>query len=169
MANTFTQVYIQIVFAVEWRQSLIQPEHKEEIHKYITGIVRNKGQKLIEINTMPDHLHLLVGLKPDMAISDLSREVKKASSIFINERGFMKGRFNWQEGFGAFSYSHSHLDAVIGYIRNQERHHQRNSFKREYLMLLRKFDVVFELKYVFDFPADDNLTEGGSRHITPLG
>ncbi|MEK6299909.1 MAG: IS200/IS605 family transposase [Acidobacteriota bacterium] len=152
MANTFTQVYIQIVFAVEWRQSLIQPEHKEEIHKYITGIVRNKGQKLLEINTMPDHLHMLVGLKPDIAISDLAREVKKASTIFINERAFVRGRFNWQEGFGAFSYSHSHLDKVISYIRNQESHHRATSFKKEYMTLLRKFDVAFEPKYLFDFP-----------------
>jgi putative transposase len=159
MANTFTQVYIQIVFAVEWRQSLIQPEQKEEIQKYITGIVRNKGQKLIEINTMPDHLHMLVGLKPDMAISDLAREVKKASTRFINERGFIRGRFNWQEGFGAFSYSHSHLDAVIGYIRSQETHHRATSFKKEYMTLLRKFDVEFDLNYVFDFPegAQDAL------------
>ena len=159
MPNTFTQIYIQIVFAVEWRQNLIQPDHKEEVHKYITGIVRNKGQKLIEINTMPDHLHMLIGLRPDNALSDLVREVKKSSTLFINGNNFVKGRFNWQEGFGAFSYSHSHLDKVIGYIRNQEKHHGKTSFKKEYMMLLRKFDVAFEPSYLFDFPEERDEAE----------
>jgi putative transposase len=105
VANTYTQIYIQVVFAVEWRQSLIKAENKEEIHKYITGIVRNDGQKLIEINSMPDHAHILIGLKPDIALSVLVRDIKANSSKFINEQGWVRGRFNWQEGFGAFSYS----------------------------------------------------------------
>lgn len=151
VANTFTQIYIQVVFAVEWRQSLIVPEHKEEIHRYITGIIRNKGQKLIEINSMPDHLHMLIGLLPDIALSNLIREIKKSSTGFINEKRLVRGRFNWQEGFGAFSYSRSSLDAVIRYIRNQEAHHRRTSFKDEYMTLLRKFDVAFDTRYVFDF------------------
>jgi REP element-mobilizing transposase RayT len=154
VANTYTQIYIQVVFAVEWRQSLIKEENKEEIHKYITGIVRNDGQKLIEINSMPDHTHILIGLKPDMALSDLVRDIKANSSKFINEQGWVRGRFNWQEGFGAFSYSNSQLDSVIRYIRNQETHHSRRTFKNEYMEMLRKFDVAVDTKYVFDFPDE---------------
>ncbi|HEY3134882.1 MAG TPA: IS200/IS605 family transposase, partial [Blastocatellia bacterium] len=118
MANTYTQIYIQVVFAVEWRQCLITPEHKEELHKYITGIIRNDSQKLIAINSMPDHMHILIGLRPDIALSDLVRDIKANSSRFINDEGWLRGRFNWQEGYGAFSYSHSHLDSVVRYIRN---------------------------------------------------
>jgi putative transposase len=170
VANTFTQIYIQAVFAVEWRQSLILPEHKEEIQKYITGILRNKNQKLIEIDSMPDHLHMLIGMEPDIALSDLVREVKKSSTRFINERRFVRGKFNWQEGFGAFSYSRSRLDAVIAYIRNQEKHHRKTSFRDEYITLLRKFDVAFDNRYVFDFPDDtgEDSTNRG-KHITPAG
>jgi REP element-mobilizing transposase RayT len=151
MANTYTQIYIQVVFAVEWRQCLITPEHKEELHKYITGIVRNDSQKLIAINSMPDHMHILIGLRPDIALSDLVRDIKANSSRFINDEGWLRGRFNWQEGYGAFSYSHSHLDSVVRYIRNQEQHHSRRTFKSEYMTLLRKFDIAFDEKYVFDF------------------
>lgn len=154
MANTFTQIYIQVVFAVAWRQSLIVPEHKEEIHKYITGIVRNKNQKLIEINSMPDHLHMLIGMEPDLALSDLVREVKKSSTGFINQKRLVRGHFNWQEGFGAFSYSRSSLDHVIAYIRNQETHHRKTSFRVEYMTMLRRFDVGFDARYVFDFSDD---------------
>jgi len=151
MANTFTQIYIQVVFAVEGRQNLIKPIHKEELCKYITGIIRNRNQKLIAINGMADHLHILLGMNPDLALSDLVRDIKAFSSKFINERKWAMGRFNWQAGFGAFSYSRSHLDNVIRYIQNQERHHSSNSFKNEYLELLRKFDIAFDDKYVFDF------------------
>lgn len=154
MSQTFTQVYVQIVFAVEWRQCLIEARHKEEIHKFITGIVRNDGQKLIEINSMPDHMHILVGLKPDMALSDLVRDIKANSSRFINEKGWLRGRFRWQEGFGAFSYSQSQLDSVIRYIRNQEQHHSTRTFKNEYLDILRRFDVAFDPRYVFEFPNE---------------
>ncbi|MFL6214996.1 MAG: IS200/IS605 family transposase [Blastocatellia bacterium] len=151
MANTFTQIYVQVVFAVTGRESLLRRENKEELHKYIAGIARNKGQKLIEINSMPDHVHILIGLKPDIALSDLVREIKAASSGFINEKRWLRGRFNWQEGYGAFSYSHSHLNAVAGYIRNQEKHHSASSFKDEYMALLRKFDIAFDERYVFQF------------------
>ncbi|MDZ7355736.1 MAG: IS200/IS605 family transposase, partial [candidate division KSB1 bacterium] len=137
MANTYTQIYIHVVFAVQGRQNLLQPEHKEELHKYITGIVRNRGQKLIAINSMPDHVHLLIGLKPSIALSDLVRDIKAASSGFINEKKWVRGRFNWQEGFGAFSYSHSQVDRVVKYINTQEQHHTRKSFKAEYLELLK--------------------------------
>lgn len=151
MANTFTQIYIQTVFAVAGRECLLRREHREELHKYITGIVRNNGQKLIEINSMPDHIHILIGLKPSMALSDLVKDVKADSSGFINDKKWVRGRFNWQEGYGAFSYSHSHLDTVIRYIRNQETHHSARSFKDEYMTLLRKFDIAFNDKYVFEF------------------
>ena len=151
MANTYTQIYIQVVFAVSARANLLLPEYKEEINRFITGIVSGQGQKLIAINGMPDHLHLLVGLRPDMALSALVREVKAGSSKFINQKRWFRGRFSWQEGFGAFSYAHSQLGAVVKYIRNQELHHSRTSFRDEYMTLLRKFDVAFDRKYVFDF------------------
>jgi putative transposase len=151
MANTFSQIYIQTVFAVNGRLSLIRPEFKEEIYKYITGIVRNQGQKLIAINGMPDHVHILIGLKPSMALANLVREIKADSSNFVNEKRFVRGKFSWQEGYGAFSYGHSQLDTIIRYIQNQEQHHKRSSFKNEYLTLLRKFDIAFEEKYVFEF------------------
>ena len=155
MAHTFTQICIQAVFAVAVRQSLIKPDFKEELQKYITGIVRKKGQKLIEINCMPDHTHMLIGLKPNFALSDLMRDVKSDSTEFIKRKGWIRGRFNWQEGFGAFSYSHSHLDSVIRYIRNQAKHHAKKSFKNEYLTLLKKFDIAYEPKYLFEFFTDD--------------
>ena len=151
MANTYSQIYIQTVFAVEGRLSLIQPEFKEDLYKYITGIVTNHGQKLISINGMPDHLHILIGLKPAMALADLVREIKADSTNFINRNKWVHGRFTWQGGYGAFSYGHSQLDMIIRYIQNQERHHKRSSFKNEYLTLLRKFDIAFEDKYVFKF------------------
>jgi len=151
MANTFSQIYIQTVFAVNGRLSLIQPEFKEELFKYITGIVRNQGQKLISINGMADHVHILIGLKPAMALADLVREIKADSTNFINKQKWVHGKFSWQEGYGAFSYGHSQLDTIIRYIQNQERHHRRSSFKNEYLTLLRKFDIAFEKKYVFEF------------------
>ena len=155
MAHTFTQIYIQAVFAVAVRQNLIRPEFKEELQKYITGIVRKQGQKMIQINAMPDHTHMLIGMKPNIALSDLMRDVKSASTDFIRRKKWIRGRFNWQEGFGAFSYSHSHLDSVVQYIRNQEKHHAKRSFKNEYLALLDKFNVVHEPKYLFDFFTDE--------------
>ena len=155
MANTYSQIYIQVVFAVQWRQALLKPENKEELYKYITCIIRNKGQKLIAINSRPDHVHLLLGLNPDLALSDLVSEVKKSSTHFINENRWVRGHFTWQEGFGAFSYSRSSLDTVIRYIQNQDQHHQRQSFKEEYVQLLRKFEIAFDKKYIFDFPDED--------------
>jgi REP element-mobilizing transposase RayT len=151
MAHTFSQIYIQTVFAVSNRQSPIRPEFKEELYKYVTGIVRNQGQKLIAINGVADHVHLLIGLRPAMALADLVREIKADSSNFINEKKWVRGRFSWQEGYGAFSYGDSQLDTIIRYIQNQEKHHSRSSFREEYLTLLRKFDIAFEEKYVFEF------------------
>ena len=154
MPNTFTQIYIQVIFAVEWRQTLIGPDHKDDLEKYITGILRNKRQKMIEINAQPDHLHMLIGMTPDLALSDLVREVKKSSTVFINDNKWVRGKFNWQEGFGGFSYSRSSLDSVIRYIKNQERHHAKRSFEDEYKQLLKKFDIAFDSKYLFHFRAE---------------
>jgi len=151
MANTFSQIYIQTVFAVENRQSVIRPDFKEELYKYVTGIVRNHGHKLIAINGMPDHVHILIGLQPAMALADLIRDIKSDSATLINKRKLVHGRFNWQEGYGAFSYGHSQLNTVIRYIQNQEKHHQRHSFRNEYMALLRKFDIAFDDRYVFKF------------------
>ena len=156
MANTYTQIYIHIVFTVEGRQSLIRKENKEELHKYITGIIQSKGQKLIAINSMPDHVHTLIGLKPNIALSDLVRDVKAGSSKFINEKNWVMGKFPWQEGFGAFSYSHSQIKAVANYIEGQERHHLAKSFKDEYLEMLRKFSVEYNEKYIFDWIEEES-------------
>jgi putative transposase len=149
MANTYTQIYIHIVFAVEGRQNLIKPEHNDELQKYITGVVSGQKQKLIAINNMPDHLHLFVGLRPDSALSDLVRDVKANSSKFINEKRWVVGRFSWQEGFGAFSYSRSQFGAVIRYIENQQTHHTNKSFREEYIELLEKFNVDYDRRYIF--------------------
>lgn len=155
MANTYTQIYIHIVFTVEGRQNLIRKEYKEELHKYITGIVKNKGQKVIAIDGTSDHVHILIGVKPNIALSDLVRDVKANSSKFISDKKWVMGRFNWQEGFGAFSYSHSQLDTVANYIKNQEEHHSRKSFREEYLEMLRKFDVEYDARYLFDWVGDE--------------
>jgi putative transposase len=139
MAGTFTQIYIQIVFAVNGRANLIAGSWKDDLHKYIAGIIKGKDQKSIIVNGMPDHLHAFVGLKPSMAISDLVREMKNNSSNFINDQGLVKGKFSWQEGYGAFSYSHSHIQRVYNYILKQEEHHKKKTFKDEYIDLLMKF------------------------------
>lgn len=149
MANTYTQIYIHVVFAVEGRQSLIKPEHNEELQKYITGIVSAQKHKMIAINNMPDHIHLIVGLRPDAALSDLVRDIKANSSRFINDKRWVTGRFSWQEGFGAFSYSRSQLATVIRYIENQEKHHAKKSFHDEYTALLEKFGVAYDSRYIF--------------------
>lgn len=153
MANTYTQIYVQIVFAVQGRQNLIAPERKEELHKYITGIVTRHGQKLLAVHAMPDHVHILVGLKPSQALSDLVREIKTGSTNHINENRWVMGRFAWQEGFGAFSYSHSQLTDVIRYIQNQEAHHQRKLFLTEYREFLVRFHVDHDERYLFQ-PVD---------------
>src|SRR5437868_3710663 len=149
MANTYSQIYIQIVFAVQGRQNLIRPERKEELQKYLTGIVTRQGQKLIAIHCMPDHTHMLIGQKPNINLSDLVGDIKTGSSNHINENKWVNGRFSWQEGFGAFSYSHSQLTSVIGYIREQVKHHERKTFRQEYLQLLKKFEVPHEERFIF--------------------
>ncbi len=149
MANTYTQIYLHVVFAVEGRQNLIEPEHNDELQKYITGVVSAQRHKLLAINNMPDHLHLLLGLRADAALSDLVRDIKANSSRFISGKRWVRGRFSWQEGFGAFSYSRSQLGTVIRYIENQQKHHASKSFGAEYVELLEKFGVEFDPRYVF--------------------
>ncbi|MBI4932126.1 MAG: IS200/IS605 family transposase [Bacteroidetes bacterium] len=151
MPNTYTQIYIHIVFTVQGRQNLISESHREELQKYITGIVQNREQKLIAIYCMPDHIHIFVGFKPVMSISDLVREIKAVSSKFINDKRWIKGKFNWQEGYGAFSHSHSQIDSVVKYIRNQKEHHGAKSFKEEYLEMLNNNDVKYDDKYLFEW------------------
>lgn len=144
MANTYTQLYIHFIFAVQNRTSLIQPDWEEELHKYITGIIQNKTHKMIAINSMPDHLHLFIGYQPNGAMSELIKVVKGESSKWIKNRGFVKGRFRWQEGYGAFSHSRSQIDRVYHYIQNQKEHHREKSFREEYLTLLKKFKIDFD-------------------------
>ena len=150
MANTYTQFYVHIVFSVKNRELLIPAANKEELHKYIVGIVRNQKCKLIAINSMPDHIHMLCGINPDVAVSALVRDVKSHSTAFINSKKWIKTKFSWQVGFGAFTYSHSQLTVVIRYIENQEHHHRRVTFKDEYLRMLQNFKIKYEGKYVFD-------------------
>ena len=138
MPGTFSQLYIQYVFAVKGRQNLILTSFEKEIYSYITGIIRNKEQKPLAINGMSNHLHILVGLKPVMRVSDLIRDIKNNTSNFINQRGFLKQKFSWQEGYGAFSYSESNYGKVIDYIKDQKKHHEKRTFRQEYLLLLKK-------------------------------
>ncbi len=151
MSGTFSQIYIQVVFAVKGRANLISQNWKDELHKYIAGIIKGKNQKPIIVNGMPDHIHAFIGLKPSMAISDLVRDVKNNSTNFINDNKFIKGRFSWQEGYGVFSYSHSQIDNVYKYILNQEKHHARKSFREEYFEILKKHEIDYNEKYLFDW------------------
>ncbi len=151
MPGTFSQIYIQVVFAVKGRENLIRNNWKTGLHKYIAGIIKGKGQKSIIVNGMADHIHAFVGLKPAMSISDLVRDIKNNSSNFMNDHKLIKGRFSWQEGYGAFSYSHSHIENVYNYILNQEKHHKKKTFKEEYLEFLKKFEVEYNEKYLFEW------------------
>ena len=154
MPGTFSQIYIQIVFAVKGRTSLIHSTWETELYKYISGIVRNKDQKMLAINGMPDHIHFLIGMRPSCCLSDLVREIKKSSNVFIKEKGFVQSNFQWQEGYGAFSYSHSALDDVISYIGNQKEHHKKKTFKDEYMEFLRRFKIDFKEEYLFEWIED---------------
>ncbi|QKJ29262.1 IS200/IS605 family transposase [Mucilaginibacter mali] len=152
MSNTYTQIHIQCVFAVKFRQALIHVSWKEQLHGYITGIVQNQGHKMIAINCMPDHLHLFIGFRPTQSLSDLMRIVKSDSSEWINLQKFNKSKFNWQEGYGAFSYSRSHVKAVTDYILDQEEHHRKKTFLDEYRQFLEQFEVDYDERYIFKLP-----------------
>ena len=149
MANTYTQLYIQTIFAVKYREGTISPNWKDELYQYITGIVRNNKHKLISINGMYDHIHILIGLHPTQSLSDLIQDVKGSSSKWINDKKFIKGRFEWQAGYGAFTYGRSQVKIVAAYIENQEKHHATKTFKEEYLEFLQKFEIDYDEKYIF--------------------
>jgi putative transposase len=149
MANTYTQIHIQCVFAVKYRQALIRPEYKERLQQYITAIVQNNGHKMLAINSMPDHLHLFFGFRTNQSLSDLMRLVKGESSEWINTEKFTPSKFNWQEGYGAFSYGRSQIRKVAEYIANQEEHHKKLTFLDEYQILLKKFEFDYDDKYIF--------------------
>ena len=149
--SNYSQIYIQTVFAVRNRECLISNEWDVQLYKYITGIVQKKGQKMLAINGVSDHIHFFIGMKPSCCLSDLVREVKKASTEFIRENQFIKSKFHWQEGFGAFSYSHSHIDRVVKYVLNQKAHHKKESFKDEYYRFLKDYKVEYDEKYLFDW------------------
>ena len=151
MPNTYIQLYIQFVFAVKGRESLIKSEWKDDLYKYITGVVQNNKSKLIAINGMSDHVHIFIGYKPVTSIPDLVKDIKVASSLWVKEKRLTNGKFSWQEGYGAFSYSISQIDAVSKYIMNQERHHKTKTFKEEYVEFLQQFKVEYEDGYLFEF------------------
>lgn len=151
MAGTFSQIYIQYVFAVKGRKNILHSDWRQEVFKYIAGIIKNKGQKPIIVNGVADHVHILVGLKPNMCISDLVRDIKNNSSNFINDQNWIKEKFSWQEGYGAFSYSQSQIEHVYQYIENQEEHHRKKSFKEEYLDYLKKFEIEYDERYIFEW------------------
>ncbi len=154
MADTYSQIYIQTVFAVQNRNALIQPNWEADLYKYITGTIQNKGQKLLAINGTSNHIHIFIGMEPNCCLSDLIREVKKSSNSFISEQKFTPHKFNWQSGFGAFSYGHSQIDDVIKYIENQKTHHRKKTFQEEYLAFLKAFDIEFKADYLFEWMED---------------
>lgn len=152
MANTYTQIHIHFVFSVKYREGVIGASWKEELYKYISGIIKTNSHKLLAINGMPDHLHILIGMRPTQSVADLMQDVKGSSSKWINEKKFLKSKFEWQEGYGAFSYSKSQVNNVIDYIKNQETHHKTKSFNEEYVEFLKIFEIDFDEKYIFKEP-----------------
>jgi REP element-mobilizing transposase RayT len=151
MPNTYTQLHVQIVFAVKGRQNLIRSQHRSVLHQYITSVLQNDGHKLLAIFCMPDHLHFLIGLNPAIAISEMVLDVKRASTNFINEQNLIASHFNWQKGYGAFAYTKSHVPRVIEYILNQEQHHRKTTFKEEYISFLERYEIEYDEKYLFEF------------------
>jgi putative transposase len=152
MANTYTQLHIQLVFAVKYRRALIDPAWSGDLHAYLTGIVQNNKHKMLQVNSMPDHIHALIGLRPHQAISALVQNVKAETSKWICKRGFCRQKFAWQEGFGAFSYSKSDVPHVIRYIINQQEHHRKTTFLEEYKKLLTEFSIDYDEQYIFTNP-----------------
>ena len=149
--GVFTQLYVHIVFAVKYRERLLTKEMRDELFKYISGIITNRKHKVIIINGIADHIHILIGLNPNDKISDLVACIKRESSSFINEKKWFRGKFHWQDGYGAFTYSRSQLDNIYKYISNQETHHSKRTFREEYLELLKRFEIEFDEKYLFEF------------------
>ncbi|MCC6760038.1 MAG: IS200/IS605 family transposase [Chitinophagaceae bacterium] len=151
MANTYTQLYIHLVFAVKGRQHLIHSTWEEDLYKYITAVIQNDGHKLIAINGMPDHIHIVYGLKPSIAIADTVKDIKRATSNWIDKQNYCVGKFAWQEGYGAFSYSRSQLNDLVNYVLQQKQHHKKKTFKEEYVEMLERFGVDYDAQYLFDF------------------
>jgi REP element-mobilizing transposase RayT len=151
MAGTYSQIYIQCVFAVKGRQQLLQKPWRDEVFKYIAGIIKGKNQKPIIVNGVEDHVHVFMGIKPTTNISDLVRDIKNNSSNFINDQKFLKCKFSWQKGYGAFSYAHSQIDRVYQYIANQEAHHKKKTFHNEYIDFLQKYEIEYDEKYLFNW------------------
>ena len=149
--STYSQIYIQIVFAVKGRDNLIKSNWEDKLYKYITGIVQNKGQKMLAINGMPDHIHIFIGMRPSCCLSDLVREIKKSSNQYVNDLKLTPYPFKWQTGFGAFSYNHSQISNVIRYVMNQKEHHRKKTFHEEYVSFLNEFEISFEDKYLFEW------------------
>jgi putative transposase len=149
MPNTYTQIHIQFIFAVKYRMAQIHTSWKDELHKYITGIIQNKSHKMLQVNTMPDHLHMFIGFRPDEKMSQLIQVVKSESTKWINDNNFTHQKFAWQDGFGAFTYSKSHVPRVIRYIQNQEQHHKKQTFLEEYVAFLKAFEIQFDERYIF--------------------
>ena len=150
MANSYTKIYIQYVFAVKYRECLLKP-NDENLQKYISGIIKNRNSKMLAINNMPDHIHILISQHPNISVSKMAQEIKNNSSKMINDEKWFTHKFAWQLGYGAFSYGKSQIQAVKQYIFNQQEHHKEHSFKEEYLRLLKIFDIDFDKNYVFDF------------------
>jgi putative transposase len=157
MANTYTQCYFHLVFAVKNRDALIKKEWKDEMEKYITGIIQNHRHKMLAIYSMPEHIHILIGYNVNQLIPDLVEEIKTSTNVWIKEKGLSKFRFEWQIGYGAFTHSHSQIDKVVKYILSQEEHHKKRPFKEEYLEMLEKNAVSFNQVYLFDFLDDNSL------------
>lgn len=155
MANTFSQLYIHLVFAMKGRANVVHEVRREQVQQYITGIIEKRKVKLLAVYCMPDHIHLMVSINPTTLISDLVRDIKTNSAIFIKEQGFIRN-FAWQEGYGVFSVSHSQKDKVYHYIINQPEHHRNRSFKEEYLGLLKRNEIEFDERYLFDWYDDDS-------------
>ncbi len=155
MANTYTQIHIQAVFTVQHKDCVIKKTWKDELYKYITGIIQNHGHKVLAINGMPDHIHVFFGMRPNQSLSDLMQDIKGDSSKWINQKKLVQARFSWQEGYGAFSYSKSHVDSVIEYIKNQDIHHRKKTFIEEYHDFLEKFEVDYDERYIFQ-PVEYN-------------
>jgi REP element-mobilizing transposase RayT len=149
MPNTYTQIHIQFVFAVKYRLALIAMPWKNELHQYITGIIQNKTHKMLQVNSMPDHLHMLIGFRPDENMSQLVQIVKSESTKWINDNQLCREKFGWQDSFGAFSYSKSHVPNVIRYIQNQEMHHRKQTFREEYIAFLKAFEIDYDERYIF--------------------
>ena len=150
MPNTYFKLHIQFVFSVKYRAAMIQKEWKEDLHKYITGIFQQNNHKMLQMNSMPDHMHILIGMRPHQSISSLVQNVKTESSKWIKNQKYCRSSFSWQEGYGAFSYSKSHVPDVIRYIQNQEKHHEKETFLDEYKKILKLFEVEYDEQYIFN-------------------